>query len=544
MNEREELEALRRLAELEAKAAGNVSKQPKGATGTFTAGASGTWTPEKPSGFKRGFVDDPLNALKQIGAESEIGNFIAPEWAKSTRQDVQQSEQAYQQARGENGVDWARIGGQVINPINLAVSAATKVPPGVSLLGRTGMGAVGGAGMGALSPVYGDSSRSEQTLVGGAGGAIAAPITGAIARVVSPKVDPKLDLLRKEGVTPTVGQSFGGAVKAAEDKAMSLPILGDAITSARQSGLKQFQVAAYNRALSPIGQKASGKIGFDGMHEVHSKLSQAYDDVLPKLSFKPDQKFTTDESQLRNLVSQLDPADSRLFDNIVGRVKNMATPQGNMSGETFKRAESELGNEIKSLASDTSYGKQKVMEALQQYRNLMREGLSRSNPMYSKRLANINEGWANYAILRQAASGVQAAKNEGMFTPAQLAAGVQTSAKRAGKAVGQGKLSEGNALMQDLTNAGQQVLPSQYPDSGTAGRLVQGALLGGAAAGQVPFTLGTLGGLSAASLPYMPFVRKGTDALLNARPAGAGLLADIIRTHPSTIAPAMIYGFD
>ena len=96
--------------------------------------------------------------------------------------------------------------------------------------------------------------------------------------------------------------------------------------------------------------------------------------------------------------------------------------------------------------------------------------------MHAQQLAKINEGWANYAILRRAASGPQAAQT-GDFTPSQLMQGVQESAKRGGQAVGRGKLSEGKALMQDLAAAGYEVLPSKYPDSGTAGRILQDVLL-------------------------------------------------------------------
>lgn len=515
-----------------------AAPQMRGTTGSFRGGASGTWEPQ--SGFKRGFMQDPIAGLQQLATESEIVNFVAPDWAKGKRQELQRKETEYQKQRtsvGETGIDWDRLGGQILNPINLAIAAGTKTPPGATLGTRAIMGGTAGGMMGGLAPVYGDASRAETAAIGTAGGVLSAPLTGGAARVVKPKVDPNVALLRKEGVVPTLGQSMGGTTRAIEDKAMSLPLMGDAITGARKAGLDKFQVAAYNRALAPIGAKHSGKVGFEGMQEVRKSLQSAYDDVLPKLSFKPDAKFTQDTTQLRQMVANLDATDQKIFDSVVSKVMNRATPQGNMSGTTFKEMESELGNEIARLARDQSYGKQQVHDALQQFRELMREGLQRSNPMFAKRLRDINEGWANYSIIRDAASSAQAAKNEAVFTPAQLAAGVSRSAKRQGQAVGKGKLSEGRALMQDLANAGQQVLPSQYPDSGTAGRLVQGAILGGAAAGQVPFTMGTLGGLSAGALPYLPGSRQAVDLLLNARPDIAGPLANTIRAYPGLLAP-------
>lgn len=519
---------------------GNGSEPPKssGASGSYSHGASGSWEPQTGKDrFKRGFMDDPIAGLQQLAAETETAGFLAPEWAKKKRAEIQQKEDAYQSARqaaGDSGIDWERLGGQVVNPLNLGIAAITKLPPGATLPTRIASGALSGGTMSGVAPVYGDATRAGQTGLGMAGGALAAPLTGGAARVVKPKVDTNLALLRKEGITPTIGQSMGGMWKAIEDKAMSLPLVGDAITAARRQGLNQFQTAGYNRALSPIGAKASGKVGFEGMQEVHKALSSAYDDILPKMNFKPDQVFIQQTQQLRGIVPN---TERKLYDSIVNRVMNRATPQGNMSGETFKNVESSLGEEISKLARDPSYEKQLVADALKQYRESLREGLSRSNPMFAKRLKDINEGWANYAILRQGASGASAAKNEGMFTPAQLAQGVQSSAKRQGQAVGRGKLSEGKALMQDLTNAGQQVLPSQYPDSGTAGRIAQGVVLGGAAAGGAPFTLGTAAGLAGASLPYLPGARKGMDLLLNARPQGAESFAELIRRYPGLFAP-------
>lgn len=493
-----------------------------------------------PSGFVRGFMDDPLNAIKQIGAETETARMLAPEWAKRAQQGIQAEEQAYQAARGNTSdVDWGRLGGQMLNPLNLMVAGLTKTPPGMSLAGRAAMGGIGGATMGALSPVYGQAAREDQAALGALGGVAAAPVAGALSRVMSPKVSPELALLRKEGITPTIGQSFGPIAKRQEDLAMSLPLTGDAIAAARRNQLDQFNVAAFNRALTPIGEKASGRVGFGGMAEVRHKLNNAYNQLLPNLSFKPDQDFINNTTSLRQLVGQLEPSDQGLYDRIIKRVMSQATPQGNMSGVTVKNVESELGKEITKLAKDSSYGKQQVMDALKQYRDELRQGLERANPMFAERLQAINEGWANYAILRRAASGQQAAQTGG-FTPAQLMQGVQESAKRSGQAVGRGKLSEGQALMQDLASAAQQVLPSKYPDSGTAGRMYWGGGITGATLGGMPYVMPAGVGLSAAALPYLPGIRKSVDVALNAnRGRTVNALADMVRSTPALLAPSV-----
>lgn len=523
-----------------------VGSQGKGASGSFApqGGASGQWQPDKPSGFRRGFLDDPITGLKQLGAETEIAALLAPDWARKTKQSIQSDEQAYQAARGENGMDWPRLGGQMINPVNLGLAALTKTPPGASLPMRMGMSGVGGAMMGGVAPVYGDATREGQAAAGGVGGVVAAPIAGGVARVVKPNVSPAVAQLKAEGVTPTVGQAMGGALRKVEDRFTSFPIMGDAIDSARKHGMDQFQTAAYNRALKPIGQKAGSEVGHEGMIKVHKALSDAYDDLLPKMSFKPDAQHTQEIAQLRAAIRPLG-GSAKIFDNVMNDVKAMATPQGNMSGETFKRVEEKLGKEITALMKDPSYEKGKIAEALQQVREIYRQGLSRSNPMHAQQLAKINEGWANYAILRRAASGPQAAQT-GNFTPSQLMQGVQESAKRGGQAVGRGKLSEGKALMQDLAAAGYEVLPSKYPDSGTAGRILQDVLLN-PIVGLPKMAMGmTVGGVG--SIPYLPGVRNAASWALTGRQGQIpGLLSDVIRRSPALaapIAPSMIYSLD
>jgi hypothetical protein len=92
--------------------------------------------------------------------------------------------------------------------------------------------------------------------------------------------------------------------------------------------------------------------------------------------------------------------------------------------------------------------------------------VQRSNPKFATRLKAINTGYANYVRVRRAASSAGAV--DGVFTPAQLSAGVRGS----DTSVGKGAYARGDALMQDLSDAGKSVLPSKIPDSGTPERLL------------------------------------------------------------------------
>jgi hypothetical protein len=98
--------------------------------------------------------------------------------------------------------------------------------------------------------------------------------------------------------------------------------------------------------------------------------------------------------------------------------------------------------------------------------------------------------------------------------------------------------------MQDLSDAGVQVLPSKIPDSGTAGRsALVSALLGAGGAGsyQAFPTVTALGaGLAGtAALPYMPGVRSVVTSAIGKRPESAKKLAEAIRElAPYFAAPA------
>ena len=78
--------------------------------------------------------------------------------------------------------------------------------------------------------------KLKQVALGSAFGGAVPMVTGGLARMVSPKasVNPKLEMLKAEGVKPTIGQTLGGWANAVEEKAQSLPIVGDAISLDRK----------------------------------------------------------------------------------------------------------------------------------------------------------------------------------------------------------------------------------------------------------------------------------------------------------------------
>jgi hypothetical protein len=411
-------------------------------------------------------------------------------------------------------------------------SAVTTAPlmfvPGINTVAG---GALSGAAIGAMQPVGTDESRLQNAgtsaLIGGSVPAIA----NIASRVISPNVNPQVRLLMEEGVTPTPGQIIGGPAKVLEQKLTSVPILGDAIRYSQTAALNDMNRAVYNRALAPIGEKSTAAVGREGVAEVSEKLGDAYNKLLPKLSFQADPQFRADLTQIVQMANQLPPQQAQRFNNVLStQVAGKLTPQGNASGVTLKEIESDLSRIERGYRSDPAFDNRQLGAAIGEVRNAMRDSLVRANPAQAAELQQINLGYAQYARLRDAA-GRQGAEN-GLFTPAQF-----SSAVRAGdRSVGHGDYARGGAFMQDFSDPARAVLGQAYPDSGTAGRL----LAGGGALATGALHPGIPAGLMAASVPWLPGGRQVSAALLARRPAFAAPLADAIRnTGITRISPLL-----
>lgn len=399
-----------------------------------------------------------------------------------------------------------------------------------------------GAGYSALQPTAeqgteGLADRGIQTALGAGSGLAGYGAAKGLGRMLAPETSAEIQLLQKEGIPTTLGQTLGGASQKMESKMTSVIGMGDLIAHKQSKGIDALNVAAYNRALTPIGEKSSGNVGFKGVEEVHKKLSERYADLTGKMSFKPDQQFPADLAKIRSMVDELPEQYGGMYDKMINRiVASRVTPQGNMSGETLKSVESEMTKQIAKLRTgQPSYEHIEIADALEAAQTAIRDNLARQNPSWAKELSKVNEGWANYAIIRDAASTATGRKG-GAFTPANLASAVSAGAKRgSGQAAGKGKISEGRALMQDLSSAAENRLAPAYPDSGTAGRIWPSVGAGIAAGGTGLATgLIPLAGLAAlGSTPYLSsnLIRK----ILTSRP-------DLLRQAGGKLSELAPYG--
>jgi hypothetical protein len=299
-----------------------------------------------------------------IGISQLVAN--ATGFGDKMNQGVHDLEERYQSERaaaGSTGFDPLRMAGNV--GVSVLAPGATAAPK-AGLLANMLRGGATGAAFNAAQPVTdaqpqklsdlvtGDmpndywTEKGKQTAIGAGFGAAGVPVASALASVVRPNTSQAARKLMDEGITLTPGQILGGGFHRAEDAATSIPVLGDFIRDAKNRTLADFNRAAYGRALRPIGEDASKlPVGPEGVLAVKSKLGDAYDALLPKLTF--DARSIAPE--LKALVQKsvgLGPQERETFKAILQ--KNMSQlSNGKADGETFKLIESNLGTEAKAF---------------------------------------------------------------------------------------------------------------------------------------------------------------------------------------------------
>jgi len=457
--------------------------------------------------------------IKNVGA---LTGLVSPEYGKPIAQFGEAMTNAAKEANPVTGTI-GQIGSYVI-PTNAIENA---LPKATSLLGNMAKQAgIGGAvGYGTTS---GDTSERLKEGLLNAGVSSAMPV---LNKAISPTLSADVEKLIKSGVNLTPGQIMGGAVRNIEDKLTSVPLLGDAINYSRKKGIEEFNKAAYGEVLKPIGGKVPNVTGREGIEAVEKQLNNAYDKILPNITFQATPQFNANMANLRGMVSGLGKDAETLFNskinNIIG--SKLAPKTGMMDGIAFKQAESELGTLAKNYRSSALASEREIGDAFLQAQAELRGALKSTDPKVQAELGNINKGWANFTRLQTAGAKANTAE---MFTPSQLAQAV----RQGDTSVRKGAVARGNALMQDLSDAGVNVLPSKTPDSGTAGRLAAMGLIGGGAygaqQGYITPEMLAIGG--AAALPYLPGARKVMTSALTRRPDQAKIIAEQLRKVPSS----------
>lgn len=428
-----------------------------------------------------------------------------------------------------------------------ALSTLTKGAVGGALTGGASLPGVGiGAGMGALST--GASEATEKSTGSNLAGIAAGLLAPAgVAKVAGGRVlNPDVRLLRDEGVLMTPGEILGGVPKRIEDSATSIHFLGDVIKSAQRRGHETLGRAAMNRGMEPIGEALPPKVkGNEAVGVMQDKLGANYErlnqqmkgsldgpapppaNALPAQAGQPAPpkvpSLRDELDTLKQMMAQSDiaPQQKVQFERIVQKeIIDRFNPQGLISGESIQAAQSKLKGLANTFGRSDNYDIRDLGDAVREAQAAMRRMMERENPQFAKEKAATDEGYANFKKVQRAASTVAAP--DGVFTPAQL----HNAVKAGDPSKDKSKFARGDALMQDLSSAGKNVLSSSVPDSGTTTRALvpaAAAALGGAgghllaAPAAVPVAAAALAGMSL----YTPWGQRMAQKILAADPRPA-----------------------
>ena len=369
---------------------------------------------------------------------------------------------------------------------------------------------------------------------------VAAKVGGNVGRGV---VNPAVQRLMRQGVTPTMGQILGGGWKKAEDALESVPVLGSVIRGGRQRANEQLNRAAMARALNPIGESAKNvPVGSQGIAHVSDKLSDAYNRILPKVFLSVDDALIDGIADaIASRKAEFEPAKLQVIEKLLDeKVLSKLDSDRPISGKQLQAIQSDLKKLSDKYGKSAMASERTIGEAVEEIEGALRDALIRSNPKYASELSKINEGYANYVRLRRAALAAGEGKGADLegFTPANL----RQAVKAEDQSVGRGDFARGRALMQDLSQDAQSVMGGKLPTSGTTERaILASALAGGPMFGYLdPAYAATAASLS---LPYLPGTQRAMANLLTRRPEMARAAGEAVRTYGPRIGrPAFQIG--
>lgn len=425
--------------------------------------------------------------------------------------------------------------GEVGGAASAMLGGGAAIAKAAPKLGAVGSGLIAD---GLYGGAYGAGETNDNRLLGagiGAGTALAGNVVGSklaggLGRGLRGVQDKAVNKLNDAGVPMTLGQmvgnsgKFGQMIKGIEDRVSGLPVLGDLVNSRRREGFQAFNKAAFDDALSPIGAKVDD-IGEAGIGQAQQATSVAYDDALSGVQFQGDEQFISDLGGRINEAKSIPGIGNQAEYSLQQSVEPFFNPTGMASGKNFQNMKQSLAMRAGKF--------QKGQEAVgPDAANVLRgasddlDGLAnRQFPEVVPQLNAANEAYKRTSILEDVV-GDSAKNTDGMFTPAQLGMkAVQNTKKFGGKKAN----ARGDRPFFELQRAAQETLPSQVPDSGTAGRLlipgaIGGAAYGGQEAGLISPEMAGIAALAAA--PQTKIGQSALQKLLLKRPDAAKRLGE------------------
>ena len=448
-------------------------------------------------------------------APNPVSQFFGSE-AERVRQMNAAEEQAYlkqREAQGGTGIDVGRIVGNIASPANLV--GGIRAAQGARALGAgAGMqAAAAGAVQGAMQPVneatgFGEE-KATQIGLGAVGGKVGETVSGVLGKVMNPLASKAEQTMRELGITPTPGQTLGGAFKKAEDFAQNLPLVGEQIRSAREKVLFDFNKGVINKALDKVDDKLpENVIGRDAVRYAADQVSNKYDEVLGKMKFDLDFKTTSGILGALNKANLPSAVQREEATNIINSIALDKFGGKTLTGAEYKSIESDLAKEVAKYKNSQSAADRNVGEALQGVLDTFKTELYHQNQRYTPQLRRIDSAYGDLKLMERAAANTGA--ENGVFTPKQYSLAV----KQADLTRQKSAFAKGTARGQELSEAALKTIGEDAKTT-LEGRLAIGTIGGMATLSNpyvgVPLAVGATG-------LYSPMGIKAADMLLRQRP--------------------------
>lgn len=346
-------------------------------------------------------------------------------------------------------------------------------------------------GAGAIAPALADAaygaaygagssdegSRLSGALTGGAlgaaGGAVGRMAFRGAGRALTGVRDEAVQTLRQAGVPLTVGQAvgrsgrLGRSIKAREDRLTGFTGVGDNIEQLRRQGLEGFNRAAQNEGLAPIGVTPLNLLGEEAVEGGRRAIGAEYDRVLNPLRMQADAPFVADMgASVRAGRALPEPMRGNMEYTLPTRVGNSFDQGGGLAGRDFQQAVRGLEQDARAVRNQPYGGD--FGRVARQARAALEGMLERQYPGALDDYLNANAAYRNQSVLADATAA--AMNTDGIFTPAQLGQAARSNARQF---TGRMSAATTERPFFELQRAGQRVLPSRVPDSGTAGRVEQ-----------------------------------------------------------------------
>lgn len=427
------------------------------------------------------FISDNASGLSQRG--SEFSDLVSgnPQTTANDQLRRQQNDQTARLDQPLMATTPGKIGytgAAVASSLPGAFIKSAGLIPGITrsvLSPQTVDQAVMSGGLqGAMQPTGSGDSMIGNALQGGQLGFMGGVLGQLPSRVLSPMQGQGMRRqMLDAGLVPTPGQAadprtlVGKIGSAAEEKAQSLPIVGDTISYARNRTAEDLNLSALKEA------GYTGKdIGTDAISQTHKDLGSTFKSLASRTTAKLDQPFLTD---LQNVISSndlvlKDDAKKVLYDklgNLINQVKN----GDELSGEAYNKFRGEWSEAGRKLLKAPPGADRDLGIALLRMSDALDSTMQRQSPALASEWGDARQKWSNLMRIEQAVSN---SRNEnGIFTPNSLASAISTRA-------GASQIAQGKAPMQNLAEIGM-ALKNRVPNSGSVDRaLLGGGLLSGA----------------------------------------------------------------